>query len=75
MTKDSSLFGCHMTKIGKSISFKLHSIIQKYIEIFFNANTRIQKFGNTFLNAQQMVVELVVYLVLSSPIYYSFQTF
>jgi len=64
-----------MTKVDKSVPFKLHSIIQKYIENKINANTRIQNFGNIFLNAQQMVAELVVYLVLSSPLYYSSQTF
>jgi hypothetical protein len=31
-----------------------------------NANTRIQKLGNVFLNAQQMVVQLDAYLVLPS---------
>jgi hypothetical protein len=62
-----------MTNVDKSVPFKLHFIIQKHIENKINANTRIQNFGNTFLNAQQMVVELVVYLVLSSPLYYSSQ--
>ncbi len=65
----------YMTKVDKLVPFKLHSIIQKYIENKINANTRIQNFGNIFLNAQQMVAELVVYLVLSSPLYYSSQTF
>jgi hypothetical protein len=31
---------------------KLHSIIQKCIANKINANTRIQKLGNTFLNVQ-----------------------
>jgi predicted transcriptional regulator len=64
-----------MIKIDKSIPFKLHSIIQKYIENKINANTIIQKICNITFNAQQMVVELVVDLVLSSRLYYSSQKF
>jgi hypothetical protein len=70
-----SFWMSYMTKIDKSIPFKLHSIIQKFIENKTNANTRIQNFGNTYFNAQQMVIEFVVYFVLSSPLYYSSQTF
>ncbi len=62
----------YMTKINKSITSKLHSLIKKCIANNINANTRIQKLGNVFLNARQMVVQLVAYLMLSLPLYHSF---
>jgi hypothetical protein len=52
-----------MIKINKSITLKLHSIIKKYITSNIDANTRIQKLGNTLFSAQQMIAQLVVYLV------------
>jgi beta-galactosidase beta subunit len=45
----------YMTKINKSLTSKLHSISKKGIANNINANIRIQKLGNVFLNAQQMV--------------------
>ncbi len=39
------------------------------------ANSRIQKLGNVFFNAQQMVVQLIAYLVFSSPLYRLCRTF
>jgi len=60
-----------MTKINKSITSSLHSIIQKCIANNIDANTKIQKLGNVFFNGQQMVVELVVYFMLSLPLYHS----
>jgi len=56
----------YMTKIDKSTTLELHSIIKTYI-----ANTRIQKLGNDFLNAQQMVAQLGIYLVFYLPLYHS----
>jgi hypothetical protein len=38
--------------------------MKKCIVNNINENIRIQKLGNDFLNAQQMVVQLDVYLVL-----------
>jgi hypothetical protein len=38
--------------------------MKKCIVNNINANTRIQKLGNDFFNAQQMVVQLDVYIVL-----------
>ncbi len=35
----------------------------------------IQKLCNIFLNVQQLVIQLDVYLVLSLPLYHSFRTF
>jgi hypothetical protein len=64
-----------MTKINKSITSKLYFIIKKCIANNIDANTIIQKLGNVFLNAQQMVVQLTTYLVFSLPLYYSFQKF
>jgi hypothetical protein len=65
----------YITKIDKSITSQSHSIIKKCITNNIDANTRIQKLGNVFLNAQQMVVQLVVYLVFSLQLYHSSQTF
>jgi len=64
-----------MTKLNKSITLELHSIIKKCIRNNIDVNTKIQKLSNVFLNAQQMVVQLVIYLVLSLPLYYSSRTF
>jgi len=64
-----------MTKINKSITLELYSIIEKYIVNNINANTKIQKLGNDFFNAQQMVVQFAIYLVFSLSLYHSFQTF
>jgi len=41
----------YMTKINKSITSQLHYIIKKCIANNIDANTRIQKLGNVFLNA------------------------
>jgi hypothetical protein len=62
----------YMTKLSKSITSKLHFIIKKCIANNIDVNTIIQKLGNVFLNAQQMVVQLVAYLVFSLPLYHSF---
>jgi hypothetical protein len=48
MIKNSATF-------DSEISSELHSIIKKCITNNINANTIIQKLGNVFLNAQQMV--------------------
>ncbi len=52
----------YMTKINKSITSELHSIIKKCITN--NIDAKIQKLGNDFLNAQQVVVQFATYLVL-----------
>jgi hypothetical protein len=44
-----------MTKIDKSIALELYSIIKKCIANNIDANIIIQKLGNAFINAQQMV--------------------
>jgi hypothetical protein len=46
--------------------------LKKCVTNNIDANTKIQKLGNSFLNAQQMVVQLDAYLVLSLPLYHSF---
>jgi hypothetical protein len=61
-----------MIKIDKSITLELHSIVKKCIANNKDANTKIQKLGNVFINAQQMVAQLVTYLLLSLPLYHSF---
>ncbi len=41
----------YMTKLNKSITLELHSIIKKCITNNIDVNTKIQKLGNDFLNA------------------------
>jgi len=60
-----------MTKIDKSVTSELHSIIKKCIANNIDANTRIQKLSNVFLHVQQTVVQLIIYLVFSLPLYHS----
>jgi hypothetical protein len=49
--------------------------MKKYIANNIDANIRIQKLGNVFINAQQMVVQFAICLGFSLPLYHSFQTF
>ncbi len=63
-----------MKKIDKSITSELYSIIQKCIANNIDANRRIQKLCNVFVNVQHMVVQLTVNLVFSLPLYNSSQT-
>jgi hypothetical protein len=58
-----------------SITLELHFIIQKCITNNIDANTKIQKLGNVFLNVQQMVAQVAIYFMLSLPLYHSFQIF
>jgi hypothetical protein len=53
-----------MTKTNQSITLELHSIIKKCIAKKKDVNIIIQKLGNVLLNAQQMVAQLIVYLML-----------
>jgi hypothetical protein len=58
-------------KINNIIITLYHTKIYcKYI-----ANIRIQKLGNVFFNDQQIIVQLVFYLVFFLSSYHSFQTF
>jgi hypothetical protein len=54
---------------------ELHSIIKKCITHNIGANTKFQKVGNVFLNVQQMVTQLIAYLVLFLSLNHSSQTF
>ncbi len=54
----------YMTKTNQSITLELHSIIKKCIAKKKDVNIIIQKLGNVLLNAQQMVAQLIVYLML-----------
>jgi hypothetical protein len=64
-----------MSKINKSITSELYSIIKKYIANNMDANIIIEKLGNVFLNAQQMVFQFAIYHVFSLLLYHSSQTF
>jgi len=58
-----------MTKINKSMTLKLHYIIQKCITNNIDANTKIQKLHNVFFNIQEMVTQITVYFMFSLPLY------
>ncbi len=60
----------YMRKISKSITSYLHLIVQKCIGNKIDTNTRIQKLGYAFRNVQQMVIQFVIYLVFSLPLYH-----
>jgi hypothetical protein len=49
--------------------------LKKCITNNIDVNKIIPKLRNVFLNAQQMVTQLVIYLVFSLPLYHSSQTF
>jgi hypothetical protein len=46
-------------KIDKTITMGLKSITNNYNQNTIEANSHIQKMGNTFLNAQQMSAQLI----------------
>ena len=59
-----------MTKIDKSMTTKLKSILQKCIIEKIDANIRILKLDNVFLNAQQISTQVAVYLILFISLYH-----
>ena len=65
----------YMTKVDKSMTTELKSILQKCITDKIDANIRILKLGNAFLNAQQMLAQLAIYLILSIPLYHCSHSF
>ncbi len=65
----------YIIKINKSMTLELHFIIQKCIINNIDANTKIQKLGNVFLNVQQMVAQVAIYFMFSLLLYHSFRTF
>ena len=65
----------YMTKVDKSMTTELKSILQKCITDKIDANIRILKLGNAFLNAQQLLAQLAIYLILSIPLYHCSRSF
>ena len=65
----------YMTKVDKSMTTELKSILQNCITNKTDANIRILKLGNAFLNAQQMSAQLAIYLILSIPLYHCSRSF
>jgi hypothetical protein len=57
----------YLTNIDKTITKELKVISINCNENKIEANTCIQKMGNTTLNAQQMLAQLVTYIILSIP--------
>ena len=54
---------------------ELNKIIANCTKEDIEANIRIPKMGNAFLNVQQMSAQLVVYVVLSIPLYHASRSF
>ncbi len=65
----TSYYTSYITKLDKSITSKQHSIIKNALQI------QEFKCPNVFFNAQQMVAQLVAYLVFFLLLYHSFRTF
>jgi hypothetical protein len=65
----------HIWKKIKINNIKITFYHKKCITNNIDANTRIKKLSNAFINAQQMFVRLVAYLVLSLSLYHSSRTF
>jgi hypothetical protein len=54
---------------------ELKNIIISYYENTIETHICIQKMGNVFINAQQILAQLVAYIVLSIPLYHASRTF
>jgi hypothetical protein len=54
---------------------EFRTIIKKCEDENIDANLRIRKLSNVFLNAQQMFAQLTTYIILSSPLYHAFRSF
>jgi len=67
----TTYYTSYMTKIDKSITSKLYSIIKICIANNIDPNKIIQKLGIVFLNVEQMIVQFVAYLVFFLPLYHS----
>ena len=65
----------YLTKIDKTVTQELNKIIANCTKENIEANIRIPKMGNAFLNVQQMSAQLVVYVVLSIPLYHASRSF
>jgi hypothetical protein len=65
----------YLTKIDKTLTKKLKNIIISCNENKIEAHTHIRKMGNVFLNAQQVLAQLITHIVLSIPLYHASKTF
>ncbi len=65
----------YLTKRDKVLKKELKILINSCYEIKIEAHICIQKMGNAFLNAQQMLAQLNESIVLSIPFYHAFKTF
>jgi hypothetical protein len=57
------------------VTKELKNIIISCNEKKIETHTHIQKMGNDFFNAQQMLAQLVAYIVFSIPLYHASRTF
>jgi hypothetical protein len=65
----------YLTKIDKTITNELQTIIKKCENENVDANLRVRKLGNDFLNAQQMSAQVTIYIILSLPFYHASRSF
>jgi hypothetical protein len=54
---------------------EFQTIIKKCEDENIDANLRIRKLSNAFLNSQQMSAQLAIYIILSLPFYHAFRSF
>jgi hypothetical protein len=56
----------HLTKVSKSITQEMQSMLSKCNHEQYETSKRIKKLGSTFLNAQQMSIQQAVHISLSN---------
>jgi seryl-tRNA(Sec) selenium transferase len=61
----------YLTKVDKSVIAEMKAALEKYKYEQTSDVERVRKMGNSFLNAQQMPTQLVVYLSLSTPLHHT----
>jgi hypothetical protein len=65
----------YLKTFNKTITNEFQTIIKKCENENFDANLKVRKLNNVFLNAQQMSTELTTYMVLSLPPYHTSRSF
>jgi hypothetical protein len=62
----------HLTRLHGN---EFRTIIKKCEDENIDANLKIRKLSNVFLNAQQMSAQLATYIILSLPLYHACRSF
>jgi hypothetical protein len=58
----------YLTKIDKSVTKEMQSILEKWKHEQTKAYEQIKKLGTTFLNAQQMLKQQSIHIIINSTI-------